>query len=196
MRAAALPVLMLAGLLAGCGAHQVPMAYNTALVTAKSAAAKPVVEVLSVADTRKYTGTHLGAIRGGYGNALKTLETAQPVKEVVRQAFSEGLAARGLLAPGNGGRYGLDVTVEKLDCSQLIRREAHARFQVSVLDKTTGRPVYTRTSDDSRVDPGNLVETGVLGSVEDLRKLTNDSMQAAIDDALDNPAFLAVIGAR
>ena len=195
MRKAALPLIILAGMLVGCSTHQVPMTYNPASVTGKPMATTPDVELLGVTDSRKYTGTHLGAIRGGYGNALKTLEAPRPVAEVVRQAFADGLAARGLLSQANAGRYGLDVTVEKLDCSQLVRREAHARFRVSVLDKTSGRPVLAKTFEDNRTDEGTLAG-GIFGSVEVLGKMANDSMQAAIDRALDDPTFLTVIGAR
>lgn len=195
MRKTALGALMAVGLLGACTTHQVTMAYNPTSAQ-KPAPAKPDVEVLSVTDSRKYTGKHLGAIRGGYGNTLKTIETASPVKEVVRKAFVDGLNARGLLAPANGGRFGLDVTVEKLDCSQLVRKEAHARFLVSVLDKATGRPVYSKIVEDNREDMGNLFATGVFGSVDELTKLTNDSMQAAVDQALDNSAFLTVVGMR
>ena len=90
----------------------------------------------------------------------------------------------------------MDIMVEKLDCSQLVRKEAHARFRVTVLDKNTGQPVYSKVSTDNREDMGNPFATGVFGSVEELTKLANDSMQAAIDEAIDNPAFLAVVGVR
>ncbi|CAO3449786.1 hypothetical protein [Azospirillum argentinense] len=195
MRKAALCALMAASVLGACSTHQIPMTYNPAAVE-KPPSAKPDVEVLAVTDSRKRTGKHLGAIRGGYGNALKTIEASGPVKDVVRKAFEDALGARGLLASANGANYGLDITVEKLDCSQLVRKEAHARFRVTVLDKSLGQPVYSKVVEDNREDTGNLFATGVFGSVEELSKLTNDSMQAAIDQALDNPAFLTVVKAR
>ncbi|MBK3801275.1 hypothetical protein GAY33_18955 [Azospirillum brasilense] len=195
MRKAALGALIAASLLGACSTHQVPMTYSPAAVQ-KPPLAKPEVEVLTVTDARKYTGKHLGAIRGGYGNALKTIEASGPVKDVVHKAFEDALKARGLLAASNGGSYGLDITVEKLDCSQLVRKEAHARFRVAVLDKNTGQPVYSKVVEDNREDTGNPFATGVFGSVDELTKMTNDSMQAAIDQALDNPAFLTVVRAR
>lgn len=195
MRKAGLAALVAAGLLGACTTHQVTMTYSLAAVQPPPAA-KPDIEVLAVTDSRRYTGKHLGAIRGGYGNTLKTIEASGPVKDLVHRAFEDGLSARGLLAPADRGRYGLDITVEKLDCSQLVRKEAHARFQVTVLEKNSGRPVYSKTVEDNREDMGNLFATGVFGSVEELSKLANDSMQAAVDQALDNPALLTVIGAR
>ncbi|NUB31823.1 hypothetical protein [Azospirillum brasilense] len=195
MRKVALCALMAASLLGACSTHQVPMTYDPAAVQ-RPPLAKPNVEVLAVTDARKYTGKHLGAIRGGYGNALKTIEASGPVKDVVHKAFEDALNARGLLASTDGGGYGLDITVEKLDCSQLIRKEAHARFRVTVLEKGTGQPVYSKVVEDNREGAGNPFITGVFGSVEELRKMANDSMQAAIDQAIDNPAFLTVVRAR
>lgn len=195
MRKTALYALMAAGFLGACSTHQVPMTYSPSAVQ-KPMSTKPNVDVISVTDSRKYTGKHLGAIRGGYGNAVKTIEASGPVKDVVRKAFEDALDARGLLAPAKDGSYGLDIVVEKFDCSQFVRKEAHARFRVTVLDKKTGQPVYSKVSTDNREDTGNPFATGIFGSVEELTKLANDSMQATIDEALDNPAFLTVVGAR
>ena len=182
-------------LAAGCSTHQVDMIYMpTAAV--KPTDVKASVEVFSVSDSRKYTGSRLGAIRGGYGNALKTLETKEPVRDVVRKAFLEGLTNRGLLAPSGTGQYGLEVDVTKLDCSQYVRREAHAQFRITILDKATGRPTYTTVAEDDRVNEGSLVENGIFGSVEELRKLANEAMQAAVDRALDGPGFQLAVGAR
>ncbi len=176
--------------LGACSTHQVPMDYDAAAV-AKPASATPTVEVISVDDARKYKGAHLGAIRGGYGNALKTLEATQPVKDVVRKAFTDGLAARGMLSRAGASQYGMEITVDRLDCSQLVRREAHAKFQVALVDKATGQRVYTKASSDDRIDNGNIMETGVFGSVDELHKLVKASMQTAVDQALDDPILLA-----
>jgi len=196
MRRIALAALLLVALVGACSRHEVAMSYNSAAVAAKPAMASPSVETVTVTDLRGTPANRLGAIRGGYGNPLKTLETAQPVKDVLHQAFADGLSARGMLAPNGNGRYGLEITIEKLDCSQYVRREAHTKLQVALLEKGTGRQVYTKRVEDNRTDSGSLVATGIFGSVDGLRKIANDSMQAAVDQALDNPAFLAVIGAR
>ncbi|WP_207459146.1 YajG family lipoprotein [Azospirillum sp. SYSU D00513] len=178
--------------LAGCSSTPVSLRYNAPTTLSKPEGAKPVVEVISVTDARENTA-RIGAIRGGYGNPLKTLTAATPVPDMVRQAFLDGLAARGLLAESNTGLYGLEIGVKRLDSSQLVRREAHTHLQLSVVEKSTGRPVYNKAIEDNRSDEGSFVETGILASVEDLRKITNDSMQAAVDQALDNPAFLAAV---
>ncbi|WP_168220321.1 YajG family lipoprotein [Azospirillum thermophilum] len=171
------------------------MTYNRAAVSATLPKAKPTVEVFGVTDSRKNSSTRIGAIRGGFGNPIKTLEASAPVKDVVRQAFLDGLSARGLLAAPGAGSYGIELTVKRLDSSQLVRREAHSDFVFSVIEKTSGRQIYSKDVADNRADEGSLAG-GILGSVEELRKITNDSLQAAVDQALDNPAFLSVIGVR
>ena len=187
-------VIAVAGLMiSGCSTTPVSLSYNPAL--AKQAAIMPVVEVNSVMDQREDTSNRIGAIRGGFGNPLKKLETPVPVKDVVRDTFVEGLRARGLLADGNTGTYGLQIGVKRLDSSQLVRREAHSKFDISVIDKASGKHVYSKTAEDNRSDEGSLA-TGILASTEDLRKITNDSLQAAIDQALDDIGFLTAIKAH
>jgi len=178
--------------LSGCGSTPVKLTYSPAGVAAKTASAQPVVEVADIADARKNASPRIGAIRGGYGNPVKTLDAAVPVKDMVRQAFSDGLAARGLLAAPGSGAYELNITIKRLDSSQLMRREAHAHFDLALSEKGSGRPAFQRGFEDDRVDQGDL--GGVFGDVEVLRKFTNDSLQAAIDKALDDPAFIAAIG--
>ena len=92
-------VIAVAGfIISGCSTTPVSLSYNPAL--AKQAAIMPVVEVNSVMDQREDTSNRIGAIRRGFGNPLKKLETPVPVKDMVRDAFVERLRARGLLADG------------------------------------------------------------------------------------------------
>lgn len=177
--------------LAGCGSTKVNLTYNPTGVV-KPEAARPMVEVINVADDRKNASPRIGAIRGGFGNPLKTLDASVPVNEMVRQAFADGLTARGMLAAPGSAQYGLNIGIKRLDSSQLMRREAHAHFDVAVATKGGAGTVFQRTYTDDRSDSGDLA-TGVLADVEDLRKITNDSLQAAVDKALDDPAFVAAI---
>lgn len=177
--------------LAGCGTERVPLAYTAAPTVERPAAAAQTIELAGVIDARKYTGTRLGAIRGGYGNPAITIETTEPAQTIVRKAFSDGLAARGLLAAGTAP-YGLDVTVERLDCSQLVRQEAHARFQLRLVDKATGQVVYDKVVEDNRTGMARYSETENVNWVDELRAMTNGSLQAAVDKALDNPLLHSV----
>ncbi|MDA8229763.1 MAG: hypothetical protein M0006_00320 [Magnetospirillum sp.] len=174
-----------------CGTTPVGLTYDGAKV-ANAGAAKNMVEVASVVDHRKDGANWLGAIRGGFGNPLKTLETPVPVRDEVKTAFVDGLKARGLVGPDP--RYAMELDIERFDCNQYVRREAHARIGVRVIDTASHQDVYQR---DIRADKvtGSLVslDVGVFASVDDLRTVANDVLQEAVDKTLDDPKFLALV---
>jgi len=64
-------------------------------LTRASSSAQPVI-VGNFLDQRDVPANWLGAIRGGFGNPLKYLESDRPVAEIVKIAFIDGLQARGI----------------------------------------------------------------------------------------------------
>ena len=90
-------------LLAACGSTPAQLRY-TPTVTVAPGDGK--AHVGPVTDQRGEPDPNwLGAVRGGFGNPFKVLHGEQPATDMVRQAFSDGLAARGMLASsGTGGR--------------------------------------------------------------------------------------------
>ena len=178
-------------LLGGCTTTTVDLPYDTSVVASQPAvAATNSVKILSVSDSRKHDPYWLGAIRGGFGNPLKTLNTEVPVKDVVENAFTSALKARGLLA-STGGDYGLEVVVNQFDCNQFLRREAHVRLHVSMVVFASGQQIYAK---DIRVDKvtGSMItlDAGIFADVEDLRKVANQALQEAVDKVLDDPQFI------
>jgi uncharacterized lipoprotein YajG len=183
---AALAVLTVLGL-GGCNTNTVDLSYDTTAAASQPAVAANSVKILSVSDGRKHGPHWLGAIRGPFGSPLKTLNTAVPVKDVVENAFTTALKARGLLA-STGGAYGMEVVINQLDSNQLVRREAHVRLHVSMVEFASGQQIYVA---DIRIDKvsGSLItfDASVFADVEDLRKVANQALQEAIDQALDDP---------
>lgn len=175
--------------LSGCSTNAVQLTYDTSAVASQPAAAASSVEIMSVGDNRKHDPYWLGAIRGGFGNPLKTLTTDVPVKDVVENTFTAALNARGLLA-STGGVYGMQVVINQFDCNQVVRREAHVRLHISMVDLASGQQIYAK---DFRVDKvvGSIgaLDTAIFAAVEDLRKLANQALQEAVDQALDDPQF-------
>jgi len=173
--------------LGGCSTNTVDLAYDTATVVSQPAIAANSVKILSVSDGRKHGSHWLGSIRGLFGNPLKTLNTQVPVKDVVENAFTSALKARGLLAPTSGD-FGMTVVINQFDCNQYRRREAHVRLHVSIVEFASGQQIYDK---DIRIDKvtGNLItfDAGIFADVEDLRKVANQALQEAIDEALDDP---------
>lgn len=176
---------------AACTTTPVTLGYQ-APPTVRSAS-KADVELATVTDHRKNGPNWLGAIRGGFGNPLKTLETPIPVKDVVGNAFTDGLKARSMKATGSG-RFGLQVDVNQFDCNQYVRREAHAKFQVTVLDRGTGKPIYTKNVVVDHVESNpNPFDAGILASTEDLQHVADLALREAVDQALDDPELIAAI---
>jgi hypothetical protein len=173
-----------------CSTTKVALPYVPAPTTT-AITANPIIEMGSVVDERK-NGTHaLGAIRNGFGGSLKILETQPPVAEVVKAAFEGGLKARGLAAPAAGSKYQLNVTILKFDCSQLVRREAHARFLV-MLVAVSGKSNYEHETIANEVEGSRFaLDTDIFASVEDLRKVANELLKRAVDEALDAPGLRA-----
>lgn len=181
--------------LSGCVTRQVAVSYSPpAPATLPAGDRYPIVRVKTVIDERHDGPNWLGAIRGGFGNPLKTLETERPVKDLVARAFSSGLAARGMLAPAGKENLDLDITIHRYECNQYVRKEAHLDLDVSLVDARTGRRVY---ADRVRTDKvvGSLVafDTGVFGSVDRLRMVAAAVLDEAIDTELDKAPFRAAV---
>jgi uncharacterized protein (DUF2336 family) len=143
---------------------------------------------VEVVDQRKAAPKSLGAIRSGIGTPLKSLETSEPVANVVETAFSDALRARKLLS--ENGTHSLKIHLEQLECNQYVRREAHAIMHLTLSEVRTPKVVDQWTVRVDKVS-GSLIamDTAIFAAVEDLRVVANDVLQEAIDKALDDPKF-------
>jgi uncharacterized lipoprotein YajG len=186
------PLLCLA-VLAGCGTTNVGLKYAPATPPAKVAAATPVA-VGDFTDQRGEPATWLGAIRGGFGNPLKNLESDQPVATLVQTAFADGLRARSVNVGAASAPYRLVGVVKKLDCNQYVRREANAEIEVSVIDVASGQRRFSRTYTASNIEGSMLsLNAGVFASVDDLRAVLQKTLGQAVDKALDDSALRAAL---
>ncbi len=180
-------------ILGGCSNNTVQITYDTSAVASQPAVVANSIRILSVSDARKHGPHWLGAIRGGLGNPMKTLNTIVPVRDVVENAFTAALKIRGLLT-STGGDFGMQVVISQFDCNQYARREAHVRLHVSLVEFASGQQIYAK---DIRVDSvtGNLVtfDRGIFAAVEDLRKVANEALQEAVDQALDDPQLYEIL---
>jgi hypothetical protein len=128
---------------------------------------------------------------GTFGNPLKTLDTAKPVKDEVAGAFAAGLKARGLLAPNGQAPFRIDVVVRKFDADMIVGRTARIDLGLSVRD-AGGRTVYQDSATDSQSET-KFFESGVFADVADLQKLCEIVLNRTVDRMLDNPLFRAAI---
>ena len=180
--------------LTGCVTRDVGLKYASTTTTTFASATAPAVSAGSFIDQRGEPPTWLGAIRGGYGNPLKTLDATPSVSSVVQSAFAEGLQARGFKASGTAKAYQVSGAIKKLDCSQYVRREAHAEIEVSVYDTSGGKALFTRTYTADNLEGSLLaVNTGVFASVDTLRTLAEKTLDQLVDKALDDAALRNVM---
>jgi hypothetical protein len=160
--------------------------------TARIGEPTATISALQVDDHRgEPDPTWYGAIRGGYGNPLKTLHSDKPLNTTIRDAFVTALAARGIRLDPNAKGPSISVTVADFEADEVIRSEVKVRFEVAVYDATTGTQLYQREIFEDPVQGGSLV--GVFADPRDLQSMAQATLTRAIDDALDGPGFLAVI---
>jgi hypothetical protein len=158
------------------------------------AAAAPSVGAVAAIDQRKEAPQRLATVLGGFGNPLKTLDTAKPVKDEVADAFVQGLRARGLLASSGQAPFRLALVVRKFDADMMVGRTARIDLTMSVVNQA-GATVYEDSATDSESET-KFFETGVFADIQDLKKLCEIVLTRTVDRLLDKPAFRATLTAR
>lgn len=145
-------------------------------------------------DERGEPAHWLGAIRGGFGNPLKKIETEQPVADVVQAAFADALRARGLFATGDA-QTRIEGTIRRLDGDKVARSESNAEIVVRVVDAHDGTKTFEQTYTTGNIEGSALtLKTGVFASADELRDLIARTLSQTVDKALDDPALRAALG--
>lgn len=182
-------VAMVAVVVAGCSTNTVRLDYTAGNIEAAEYIDVRPIDSVIVFDHRSNDPHSLGAIRGGFGNALKTLTTEEAVSEVVQGAFESALQARGIPSEGVDP-FTMRINLVRLDCSQYVRREAHANVAV-MLEGSDGETEWTE-SFQSDVIQGSLfaLDAGIFGDVEDLRKVALQALNEVVNQAFNDPGFI------
>jgi hypothetical protein len=181
-------ILALAMLLGACSNTISPLHYKP--ITLAQRASAPTITNVIATDQRSEAPKRLATIMGGFGNPLKTLDTAKPVKDEVTDAFTEGLRVRGLLAEAGPARLHIELTIRKFDADMIIGRTARIDLTMSLVDQA-GVVVFRDSAIDKESDM-KFFETGIFADIGDLRILSETVLSRTIDRMLDNPAFRAV----
>jgi len=151
----------------------------------------PLINKVIVSDERGTDSNWLGAIRGGYGNRLKTLKTEEPTKIVVEKMFQDALNKSNLLSSSAESPYKIKVVITKFDCSYYFNREAHVYMNVSLLDSTTSNVYFSKEYKTDEKEGG--IGAGIFGSVDTLRDLAEMTMNKTIDKTLSDEEFIKAI---
>jgi len=164
----------------------VPLHYAAPAGAARSAIDTPLISVGTFQDGRdaSYGLDWLGAIRSGFGNAFKKLRTEKAMSEIVQEAFADGLRERGVYAEPGIGRFTLEGTIAKLDCSEYWNLEAHVHLDVRVTESASHQVLYTKSYRANQTEGG--IGFPVLARVETLRALAERTLTDAVDQVLDD----------
>jgi hypothetical protein len=159
--------------------------------TPVQAIAAPSIGNVSATDQRKEAPARLATIMGGFGNPLKTLDTAKPVKDEIADAFVEGLRVRGLLAQGGEAPFQLTLVVRKFDADMIVGRTARIDITMLLIDRA-GHTVFHDAVIDSQSDL-KFLQTGIFADITDMQVLAETVLSRTVDHMLDNPAFRAAL---
>ena len=173
--------------LAACNSTS-DMRYSAPANVARAAA--PAVSGVTAIDQRKEEAHRLATIMGGFGNPLKTLDLAKPVKDEVAAAFTDGLRVRGLLA--ERAPYRIELLIRKYDADMIMGSTGRIDLDLSVVDTATQQVIYKDSAANERSD-FHFFAVGVFASMDELQRLAQEALDATVDQLLDKPAFRAAI---
>jgi len=181
-------------LLVGCSTHVTRVTYSGSALP-KIIETSPLISDVVVYDERAggKPSDWLGAVRGGYGNVLKTLKTIGPAKLMVRAMYIEGLRKNGLYAGSDEAPFSLKVQLLKFDCSQYVNREAHAHVVVSLLDNKKNKTVFSKIYKTDNEEKA-FFAVGIFGNVDTLRSLAESTMTQTVNKTLADFQVAGEIG--
>ena len=182
-------IIVAISLSSGCSTNRVGLNYEGHPET-KKLILSGIGEVV-VFDNRGTDANWLGAVRGGYGNVLKTLNTELPVDEIVEIVYRQAFVEYGYLDEPDG-HVRFIARVEKLDCSQLVNREAHVNITISLIDRNTDALLFSESYQTNLTESAGL-NSGVFGNVETLRDLAEEALNENIDKSMTDLSFVAAL---
>lgn len=148
---------------------------------------RPDIGEVSSTDQRREAPTRLATIMGGFGNPLKTLDTAKPVKDKVVDASIAGLRQRGLLAAPGSANFRIALTIRKFDADMIIGRTARIDLTMALLD-SSGRVLLQDIAVDTESNM-KFFEKGVLANISDLQVLSETVLSRTVNQMMDSPNF-------
>lgn len=177
--------LGLVSTLTGCGSTAVSLDYQPTL--SQNIPGPRKVSAGRFADMRQENAYYLGEVRTPIGTPLERINSRTTVDEVVRNAFSHGLAARGMLSAPGSAPYIITGEILELHCDQVVRPAAYVRIRVNVVRASSGQIVFSRIYSGER--EGGVYRPGSGSPVPMLRELSSRALQDVVDRALDDRAF-------
>lgn len=183
-------VLLIAGIavLWGCSTTKVSMQYEGNPEPDKTISSG--IGKIQVKDDRGTDPDWMGAIRGGYGNVLKSLRTERPMAEIIENVYRQAFEEYGYLDEPNG-QVTFVASIEKMDCSYFFNREAHAHIKVSLYNRGNDALLFENRYVTDISEGG--VGAGIFGDVETLRDFGEKALNQTVDKSMTDLTFIAAL---
>ena len=151
-------------------------------------AARQSVEIGGFKDSRGLPNNYLGSIRGSGAVPHQKVETDVMVSDIVAKTFGHGLRTRELVATSGAASWTLSGDVKEFSCDQVELAGCSVDLVVKLTKAGGTHPAFTKSftaEKTARPSGGN--------AAKGLQRLAAETLQQAVDKALDDPEFRQVI---
>ena len=176
----------------GCSTRMVQLKYTSQQAATVVTGVTPVKAVL-VKDQRKDDPDWLGAVRGGYGNPLKTLKVRDSVAAQYQEALIDALQRRGLYGKADGAGLRLTVTIQRLDSIYIMNQEVNVEVTYSLIDET-GAKKFENTAKTHKEEKASGL--GIAANMDSFQAFTEKAIYDNIDKLVSDPGLLDVLRNR
>ena len=183
-------LLLLISLSWGCSTTMVGLDYEGNPEPVADRTITSGIGQIVVNDNRGTDADWLGAIRGGYGNVLKSIRTDGPTSDIVANVYRQAFIEYGYLDEPDGEVL-FSADIVKLDCSYYFNREAHAHIDISLLNRNTNELLFSDRYVTDLTEGG--VGAGIFGDIETLRDLAEDALNQTVDKSMTDLTFVAAL---
>lgn len=176
-------------LCAGCSTRMVHLRYNPQQPL-PAVAGVPKVAAVAVLDQRKDDPDWMGAVRGGYGNPLKSLKVKDSVAAQYQQALMEALQRRGLYAAADNAGCRLSVAIRRLDSIYIMNLEANVEVTYTLSD-AAGARLYENTAATRREESAHGL--GIAANMDSFQAFTEKTIYENIDMIVSDPGLIEAL---
>ena len=151
-------------------------------------AARQSVEIGGFRDSRGLPNNYLGSIRGTGGAPNQKVETDVVVSDIVAKTFGHGLHSRDLVPQSGHAAWTLTGEVKEFACDQVELAGCSVDLVVKLTKAGSSHPAFNKSftaEKTERPSSGN--------AARGLQRLAAETLQQAVDKALDDPEFRQVI---
>lgn len=148
------------------------------------------VAVGTFTDGRGVADRHLGQIHGKTSTEHKKIETSRPVAEIVSSVVAKSLKSRQMTPEGVAPKWTLSGTIREFACEQVAAVGISVDLQIRLTKAGSSTPSYSKSFTAEKIASAT---TQKEGNDAELQKLAAQTLQTAVDRALDDEELRQVL---